>query len=62
MTLDAGVLFQGEPDVTLAADGPIAADPDFMEALEGERRDLQDEVDDFDVYPVASIAFNVRFN
>lgn len=61
MNIDAGVLFQGDPDVTLTANGAIANDPAFQQALENERLELLDEVDKFEAYPVASIGFSFRF-
>lgn len=61
LNLDIGVLFQGDPTVTLTSDGLLADDPAFIDALENERVELEDEVDKFKVYPVASLTFNVRF-
>jgi hypothetical protein len=61
MNLDLGVLFQGDPDVTLTSDGELADEPVFIEALESERVELEDEVDEFKLYPVASLTFNVQF-
>lgn len=61
LNLDVGVLFQGDPDVTLASDGLIADDPVFINALENERVELEDEVDEFRAYPVASLTFTVQF-
>lgn len=61
LNLDLGVLFQGDPDVTLTSDGLLANDPAFADALESERVELEDEVDKFKAYPVASLTFNVQF-
>ena len=61
MSLDVGVLRQGSPSVTAAASGPIATDPVFQAELEAERQELEDELDDYDLYPVVSIGFNVNF-
>ena len=61
MNLDFGVLWQGDPDVTLEASGPIAADPGFQAALEAERQDLEDEMSDFKAWPVLSLGFVYRF-
>lgn len=58
---DAGVLFQGAPELTLRADGPIASDPTFQAELEAERAELQDELDDFELYPVVSVGLSVNF-
>jgi hypothetical protein len=55
------VLWQGEPDVTLAADGPIARDPLFQLALERERRDIANELHDYRAWPVASLGIEFNF-
>lgn len=59
--IDAGVLGQGAPIVTLTADGSAASDPQFQQQLEAERMELQKSVDDYEYYPVVSIGFSVNF-
>jgi hypothetical protein len=61
LNLDLGVMYQGEPEVALFSDGALADDPAFQDALENERVQLQDEVDEYKLYPVASLTFNVQF-
>ena len=66
LALDFGVLWQGEPIVTLTSDGTLATDPSpagdlFRSALETERQELESEVEDFKAYPVISIGFNFNF-
>lgn len=61
MNLDLGVLWQGEPDVTLDASGALSADPGFQAALELERQDLEDEMSDFKAWPVISLGFVYKF-
>lgn len=61
MNLDFGVLWQGEPEVTLLADGPLASDPGFQSSLEAERQELFEEVKDFKAWPVLSLGFVVNF-
>ena len=61
LNLDFGVLWQGEPDVTLTADGVIADDPLFQLALEQERQDIAEEVSDYKAWPVVSLGFVVNF-
>ena len=58
---DAGVLFQGTPELTLTADGLLADDALFQSELEAERAELQDELDDFELYPVLSVGISVNF-
>ncbi|NNF52294.1 MAG: hypothetical protein HKN59_07620 [Gammaproteobacteria bacterium] len=59
--IDAGVLGQGSPLVTLTADGSAASDPQFQQQLEAERLELQNSVDDYKYYPVVSIGFSFNF-
>ena len=61
LALDFGVLWQGDPIVTLTSDGSLANDPDFLLALDAERQQLESEVEDFKAYPVVSIGFNFNF-
>lgn len=61
LNLDLGVLLQGDPKVSLAADGALAEDPTFMAELEEERVQLANEVDKLKVYPVLSLALNFNF-
>lgn len=61
LNFDLGVLWQGEPKVSLAADGLLASDPDFQESLAREEADLQDDISDFKAYPVVSLAFVYNF-
>lgn len=61
LNLDLGVLFQGDPDVVLSSDGTLANDPTFRQALEDERAELEEDVDRYKLYPVASLTFTVQF-
>ncbi len=55
-TCDFGVAFAGSPDVALSATKMVASAD-----LERERRDLEDDLEDFKFYPVISISFFYRF-
>lgn len=59
--LDGGVLRQGSPVVTLSADGPIASNPQFQQQLAAERTELQNSVDDYELYPVVSVGLSFNF-
>ncbi len=61
LNLDLGVLWQGDPSVSLAADGPIASNPLFLVALERERRDIAAEINDYKAWPVASLGIVFNF-
>lgn len=67
-TLDLGVMFQGEGEVTLTPRIPAGSplnDPLAREALQvlldREERDLQEDLDDYDMYPVVSLGISYRF-
>ncbi len=66
--LDLGVVFQGEPDVTLTpvipAGSPLnnpAARALLDIELTKEERDLEDEAADYDLYPVVALGVSYRF-
>ena len=61
INFDFGLLWQGEPEVSLLADGTLAGDPDFQAALERERLELEQEVNDLKAWPVLSLGFVVNF-
>ncbi len=61
LSLDLGVLWQGEPIVTLQSDGLLANDPTFTAALEAERQELESEMEDYKAWPVVSLGFNYQF-
>lgn len=61
LMLDFGVLWQGDPTVSLSADGLLATDPGFIADLEDERMQMQNDVGDLKAYPVISLGFNFNF-
>ena len=65
LNLDFGVLWQGEPGVTLTSDGTLASDPIlgpiFLAELEAERLQLEAEFADYKAFPVISLGFFVNF-
>ncbi|MEL7297802.1 MAG: hypothetical protein AAGJ86_09065 [Pseudomonadota bacterium] len=58
---DAGAMYQGEAELSLAADGALSSQQAFQDALERERIELQDEISDYKWYPVVAVAFSVNF-
>lgn len=65
LNLDLGVLWQGEPEVTLDATGlasaPAEIQAELLPALEAERVELEDELSDFKAWPVISLGFVYNF-
>ncbi len=61
LNFDLGVLWQGEPNVDLTADGTGVGLLPFEAALELERQELEDDLSDYKAYPVISLAFIYNF-
>lgn len=61
LNLDFGVLWQGEPNVSMQADGLAASQQVFIDALEAERLEIENEVSDYKAWPVLSIGFVYNF-
>jgi len=63
--LDFGVLWQGEPTVSLDATGLETAPADvqamLIPALEAERLEIEDEISDYKAWPVVSLSFVYNF-
>jgi hypothetical protein len=60
-TFDVGILFQGSPEVELAASGPISNDPAFLADLAEEEEKVQEELDGFQYYPIVALGIYYRF-
>lgn len=57
-----GVMYMGEPDVTLnASDGLLSNDPLFLQQLAEEEEQLTDDLDDIQFYPILNLGFSLRF-
>ncbi len=61
LNFDLGVLWQGEPDVTLEISGDINQLPGFEDVLDAERQALEDDMSDFKAWPVISLGFVYKF-
>jgi len=65
LNLDFGVLWQGDPTVTLDASGLDTAPPDVQiileQAIEIERMALEDEISNYKAWPVVSLSFVYNF-
>ena len=58
---DFGVAFTDSPDVTLSANGTLAADAAFQANLARERDEIEDDLEPFEFYPVISLGLYFRF-
>ncbi len=61
MNVDFGVLWQGDPEVTLTADGALSSDPGFQASLEAERQEIEEDLSHLKAYPVLQIGFVYNF-
>lgn len=60
-SIDLGIIFQGSPNATLSANGPLASDPDFQEDLAAEANNVEEEGENIDIYPVIALGINFQF-
>lgn len=59
---EAGVVLQGSPRMSLTSTGgTLSDDEDFLAELEQERRDAEDDADDFKLWPILQLHFKYRF-
>ena len=59
---EIGVLWQGEPEITnLRATGLLASAPQLQTDIEREEREIEDELSDYDVWPILQVEFLYRF-
>jgi hypothetical protein len=58
---DMGVAFADSPDVVLRSNGTLAGDPTFQTDLAKEAKDIKDDLDSLEIYPVLSIGLYIRF-
>ncbi|MCI0433219.1 MAG: hypothetical protein L0271_06170 [Gemmatimonadetes bacterium] len=61
LALDLGVAWQGEPEVTLASNGPLASDPAFMQELAREEQNIEEDAKAIRFYPVLSLGLVIAF-
>jgi hypothetical protein len=67
VSVELGVLFQGSPEITdyyVTADSPLdsfANHPEVLKVLEDEKQALEEDLEDFQYYPVASIMVHYNF-
>ena len=65
LNFDFGVLWQGEPAVSLQATGlpnaPAAVQAQLLPELETERLELEDAISGYKAWPVVSLAFIYNF-
>ncbi len=60
LLVDLGVIYQGSPDVELTATG-LAGNQAFESDIQAEEDKLQDELDQYEYYPVIGVGLSYRF-
>lgn len=61
LNVDVGVLFTGSPVVAFAADGALANDATFQANLDREEQNVQEELNNLELYPVAALGLTYQF-
>ena len=59
--MDIGILFQGSPNVSYTASGVLADNPTFQANLERDRQDIEEDMDEYEYYPVLSMGVAYQF-
>ena len=58
---DIGVLKQGSGRVSLESDGTASGLQTFIDDLDEEAREIEDDISDYDFWPVVSAGVSIRF-
>jgi hypothetical protein len=58
IAMDLGLAFQGSPQVALVASGPISSNPIFIQELNRENRELENDTREFKYYPVIGVGLS----
>jgi hypothetical protein len=58
---EGGVMFQGEPSVSLSGNGTLASDPTFNAELNQEEKQIEDDLAFLAYYPVLRLYMTFRF-
>ena len=59
--IDAGAMFQGSPRVTELRTTGMLSDPEFQADLQRERQEIEDDIDNFKIYPILQLGIGYRF-
>jgi hypothetical protein len=57
---DVGVVYQGEGEVRLTAENPLGI-PGLEDSLRLEEQEIQDDIDEYTLYPVLTLGVSYRF-
>lgn len=60
--VELGAMFMGKPRINdLKATGPAAEYPEFQDAIDQEERDIEDDMDKVQVYPILQLSIGYAF-
>jgi hypothetical protein len=62
IALDLGLVFQGTPQVSLLTTGILSSDPTFVQELNREVQELEDEIKEFKYSPVISLGLSLNLS
>lgn len=60
-SIDLGATYLGDPDVDASISGPSSGNPLAQQEVENEERNIEDDLEDFEFYPVVMIGAAYRF-
>lgn len=60
VSLDLGVVLQGSPQVSLVATGIVTSDPTFVQELNREIQELENDISGFKYYPVIALGLSLN--
>jgi len=58
---ELGAIYQGTPKVDLSISGPLSGNQALQNDLQAEEDSLQEDLDNFEYYPVLAVGFNYRY-
>jgi hypothetical protein len=59
--MELGAIYQGTPKVDLSISGPLSGNQALQNDLQAEEDSLQEDLDNFEYYPVLAVGFNYRY-
>lgn len=60
VSMNIGVILQGNPDVGINADGTLKNNPLFQKELDKEAENLKNEIDEYEYFPVITAGFSYK--
>lgn len=61
LSIDLGITYLGDPDVDARLSGPSSGNPLAQQEVQNEERNIKEDIEDFEFYPVVMIGAAYRF-